>query len=109
MEMVDTDVAARDVAAIGEIPLQWVIGQEGAESVDDAESYWSRATSAIRDMMGASIMMDDDPRLSAPQIVARAKRAHARKPLRLVVIDHLHENGIARQAGRGDRARPGHA
>lgn len=99
MEMVDTDVAARDVAALGEIPLQWVIGQDVAESEDDAESYWSRATAAISDMMGASIMMDDDPQLSAPQIVARAKRAHARKPLRLVVIDHLHEMALPGKQG----------
>lgn len=91
MEMNDTDVAARDVAALGEIPLQWIIGQEGSDGNEDADLYWSRATAAISDMMGASILLDDDPQLSAPQIVARAKRAHARKPLRLVVLDHLHE------------------
>lgn len=91
MEMNDTDVAARDVAALGEIPLQWIIGQDVDGSGEDADLYWSRATAAISDMMGASILLDDDPQLSAPQIVARAKRAHARKPLRLVVLDHLHE------------------
>ncbi|WWW34545.1 DnaB-like helicase C-terminal domain-containing protein [Stenotrophomonas rhizophila] len=91
MEMNDTDVAARDVAALGEVPLQWIIGQDLSESQEDSDGYWARATVAISEMMGASILLDDDPQLSAPQIVARAKRAHARKPLRLVVLDHLHE------------------
>ncbi|KAK6697080.1 hypothetical protein SNK04_014345 [Fusarium graminearum] len=50
-------------------------------------------------MMGASILLDDDPQLSAPQIVARAKRAHARKPLRLVVLDHLHEMALPGKQG----------
>ncbi|WP_141057055.1 DnaB-like helicase C-terminal domain-containing protein [Stenotrophomonas rhizophila] len=91
MEMNDTDVAARDVAALGEVPLQWIIGQDLSESQEDSDGYWARATVAISEMMGASILLDDDPQLSSPQIVARAKRAHARKPLRLVVLDHLHE------------------
>lgn len=101
MEMNDVDVAARDVAALGEIPLQWIIGQEGSDGNEDADLYWSRATAAISDMMGASILLDDDPQLSAPQIVARAKRAHARKPLRLVVLDHLHEMTLS---GKQDEA-----
>lgn len=101
MEMVDTDVAARDVAALGEVPLQWIIGQDESATAEDADLYWARSTEAIRSMMGASIFLDDDPQLSAPQIVARAKRAHARKPLRLVVIDHLHEMSLP---GKQDEA-----
>lgn len=91
MEMVDTDVAARDVAALGEIPLQWLVGNGGECSAEDEELYWAKSTPAINDLKSASILLDDDPQLSAPQIVARAKRAHSRQPLRLVVIDHLHE------------------
>lgn len=100
MEMNDTDVAARDVAALGEIPLQWIIGQD-LGSASDADTYWAKATGAISEMMGASILLDDDPQLSAPQIVARSKRAHSRKPLRLVVIDHLHEMSLP---GKQDEA-----
>lgn len=97
MEMNDIDVAARDIAALGEIPLQWIIGQDANN--EDAELYWAKAGSAISDMMGSSILLDDDPQLSASQIVARAKRAHARKPLRLVVVDHLHEMNLPGKQG----------
>lgn len=101
MEMVDTDVAARDVAAMGEVPLQWIIGQDQDVAASEVDVYWRKTTEAIRSMMGAEILLDDDPQLSAPQIVARAKRAHARKPLRLVVVDHLHEMSLP---GKQDEA-----
>jgi replicative DNA helicase len=48
MEMVDTDVAARDVAALGEVPLQWIIGQDEDATTEDADLYWARSTEAIR-------------------------------------------------------------
>lgn len=101
MEMVDTDVAARDIAAIGEIPLQWIIGQDNDTTASDADVYWSKTVEAIRSMKEADIVLDDDPQLSAPQVVARAKRAHARRPLRLVVVDHLHEMSLP---GKQDEA-----
>ena len=101
MEMVDTEVAARDVAAVGEVPLKWITGQDEEAEASDVESYWRRSTEAIHSMMGAEILLDDDPQLTAPQIVARSKRAHARKPLRLVVVDHLHEMSLP---GKQDEA-----
>lgn len=101
MEMVDTEVAARDVAALGEVPLKWLTGQDEDATASDVETYWRNSTKAIRSMIGAEILLDDDPQLSAPQIVARSKRAHARKPLRLVVVDHLHEMSLP---GKQDEA-----
>lgn len=101
MEMVDTDVVARDVAAIGEIPLQWLVGNGDDASAEDSNLYWGRAVPAIDNLKDASVLIDDDPQLSAPQIVARAKRAHRRKPLRLVVVDHLHEMALP---GKQDEA-----
>lgn len=94
MEMNGTDVVARDVAATGEIPLQWLVGNGDDAAADDSDIYWNKSTSAICNLMSASILLDDDPQLSAPQIVARAKRAHTRKPVRLVVVDHLHEMSL---------------
>ncbi|EKT4090776.1 AAA family ATPase [Stenotrophomonas maltophilia] len=102
MEMVDTDVVARDVAAIGEIPLQWLVGNGDDASTEDADLYWSRATPAIDDLKDAAVLIDDDPQLSAPQIVARAKRAHRRKPVRLVVVDHLHEMSLPGKKSEAD-------
>lgn len=91
MEMVDTDVVARDVAAMGEIPLQWLVGNGEHASVEDSDIYWAKAAPAMDGLMAASVLIDDDPQLSAPQIVARSKRVHRRKPVQLVVVDHLHE------------------
>ncbi|MDZ5788528.1 DnaB-like helicase C-terminal domain-containing protein [Stenotrophomonas maltophilia] len=101
MEMVDTDVVARDVAAMGEIPLQWLVGNSDEESAADSDIYWSKAAPTMDELMKANILIDDDPQLSAPQIVARAKRVHRRKPLRLVVVDHLHEMALP---GKQDEA-----
>ncbi|MCU1196160.1 replicative DNA helicase [Stenotrophomonas maltophilia] len=101
MEMVDTDVVARDVAAIGEIPLQWLVGNGDEASADDSNLYWAKAVPTMESLMDATVLVDDDPQLSAPQIVARAKRAHRRKPLRLVVVDHLHEMALP---GKQDEA-----
>lgn len=101
MEMVDTDVAARDVAAMGEIPLQWLVGNGEDESAEDSDIHWSKAGPVMDDLMKANILIDDDPQLSAPQIVARSKRAHRRKPVRMVVVDHLHEMSLP---GKQDEA-----
>ncbi|KAK6697288.1 hypothetical protein SNK04_014127 [Fusarium graminearum] len=54
----------------------------------------------MQKLMDASIVFDDAPQLSAQQIIARAKRAHAKKRLRLVVIDHLHEMALPGKQGR---------
>jgi replicative DNA helicase len=37
------------------------------------------------------LLTDDTPRLSASQIAARAQREHLRAPVRMVLVDHLHE------------------
>jgi len=95
MEMNDVDVAARDVSSMGNIPLQWLMGQD----CEDAEVYWSKSTEAIKKLRDAEIVIDDDPQLSAIQIVARAKRAHRQKRLTLVVVDHLHEMALPGKQG----------
>lgn len=99
MEMVGESAVARDVSALGKIPLGWVVGMESEFSADDSDIYWSRTTPAMQQLMDASIVFDDAPQLSATQIIARAKRAHAKKRLRLVVIDHLHEMALPGKQG----------
>ena len=39
----------------------------------------------------SNFTIDDQARLTAEQIVARAKREHMRDPLKLVIVDHLHD------------------
>lgn len=102
MEMVDTDVVARDVAAMGEIPLQWLVGNGDDESGADSDIYWAKAGTAMDDLLKANVLIDDDPQLSAPQIVSRSKRVHRRKPVRLVVVDHLHEMALPGKKSEAD-------
>lgn len=102
MEMVDTDVVARDVAAMGEIPLQWLVGNGDQEAAQDSDIYWGKASPAMDELMKAAVLIDDDPQLSAPQIVSRSKRVHRRKPVRLVVVDHLHEMALPGKKSEAD-------
>jgi replicative DNA helicase len=46
---------------------------------------------AVRDLMAANFVIDEQPRLTAEQIVARAKREQMKSPLSLVLVDHLHD------------------
>lgn len=69
MEMNLADVAARDVAAMGDVPLSFFTDQEKDE---DYDINWTKTTAGIKAMLGANALIDDDPQLSAPQIVARA-------------------------------------
>jgi len=97
MEMNDSDVAARDVSAIGNVPFDWVMGL--AEKEDDEDIHWGNFTAGIKTLIGANIVIDDDPQLSAAAIVARSKRAHRQEPLGLLVIDHLHEMALPGKQG----------
>ncbi|CAE6837332.1 replicative DNA helicase [Xanthomonas arboricola] len=97
MEMNDSDVAARDVSAIGNVPFDWVMGL--ADKSDDEDIHWGNFTAGIKTLIGANIVIDDDPQLSAAAIVARSKRAHRQDPLGLLVIDHLHEMALPGKQG----------
>ena len=39
----------------------------------------------------APLIIDETPALTIDQVVARARRAHMQAPLKLIVVDHLHE------------------
>lgn len=55
-----------------------------------ADGDWPTLTTALSLLREAPLMVDDQPGLTTPQIVARMKREHMRRPLKLVVVDHLH-------------------
>jgi len=86
LEMSYPQVLQRMVAALGEIPHDWLRSPANSD-----EDHWPLVNTAVRDLMAASFIVDDQPRLTAEQIVARAKRGHMRSPLSLIVVDHLHD------------------
>lgn len=86
LEMSYEAVLQRMVSAYGEIPHSWL-----ASPADKDDDHFGRLNHCIRDLSAAAFLVDDQPRLTAEQITARAKREHLRKPLSLIVVDHLHD------------------
>ncbi|HEY5850412.1 MAG TPA: DnaB-like helicase C-terminal domain-containing protein [Lysobacter sp.] len=85
LEMAAHQAARRDLAALSGVPHTWLLEPIG----EDAN--WDKVTAAIRRLGEAPLLTDDSPRLSASQICARAQREHLHSPLRMVLVDHLHE------------------
>jgi replicative DNA helicase len=94
MEMNSDQVANRDIAAIGTVPHEWLLDPEKG-----SDDYWTRVTNAYRDLQAIDLHIDDSPQLNSRQIIARTKRAHLQKPVRLVVVDHLHEMSLPGKQG----------
>ena len=86
LEMTDAAIYNRAVASIASVPLSWL--RSPSESDDD--SYWSRAGESVAKLNDAGLLIDDSPGLRREQIIARARREHLRKPLDMLIVDHLH-------------------
>lgn len=106
LEMNTRQVMRRCVSGLGDIPHDWLI-----EPTDSGESdrYWSAINGAIRELCKAPLHVDDSPALSSHEIRARARRLHLQSPIRLLVVDHLHEMRVPGKQGetieRGQAAR----
>lgn len=87
LEMTYDAVLQRMVSAHGTIPHDWLRSPASDRDAD----HWAGLTLAVRDLQAATFTIDDQPRLTAEQIAARALREHMRDPLKLVIIDHLHD------------------
>lgn len=87
LEMTYDEVLQRMVSAHGSIPHDWL----RSPSSDRQADHWGGLTLAVRDLQTANFVIDDQPRLTAEQILARAKREHMRDPVKLVIVDHLHD------------------
>jgi replicative DNA helicase len=93
VEMTTEECLRRALAAAAMVPHDWV---ESPSPYDpDGEMHWSRIPTAVSGIIDAPIMIDDTPGLTIDQLMARARRAHMRKKLRLVVVDHMHDMGIS--------------
>lgn len=95
LEMTSTQVIRRCVSARADIPHDWLLAPGDGDM--QSELYWANATRAHSEVGMLPMLIDDTPRLTIDQIVARAKRSHLQQRLRLVVVDHVH---IMRLPGR---------
>lgn len=72
---------------------------------EDSEIYQSRMTPTIRDLKSAPLYIDDTASLNVRQFEARARRMHQRKPLQLLVIDHIHDFDVDPRMARFEYGR----
>lgn len=93
MEQTLTAVLNRCVSALGEVPYQWL------RDPNSDGDHWGKVTASYAQLHAAPLRIDESPRLSAMQIRARATREHLRQPVRMVVIDHLHEMALPGKQG----------
>jgi replicative DNA helicase len=89
VEMGAEECMARAVACVGELPHEWV--ENPAKDDPDAEWYWSKLERSTAQILEAPLLIDETPGLTVEQFMARARRAHLQKPLRLIVLDHMHD------------------
>lgn len=87
LEMSDEDCHARNIAALGEIPHDWIVAPSAAED----DGHLERLNVAKVKLAGAPLFIDDTPSLTVRQFEARARRMHQRNPVGLMVVDHVHD------------------
>lgn len=92
VEMSDEECMFRAVSCVGEVPHDWV--ESPNDSDPDADMWWPRTTEAMQRITDAPLLIDATPAISIVQLMARARRVHLQKPLRLIVVDHMHDMKI---------------
>jgi replicative DNA helicase len=83
LEMSRNEVFNRLISAHASIPLAAIT--KGQLS----QQEWDRMSAVSGRISHSPLFIDDSAPLSLPDIVARARRVHARTPLALVVVDYL--------------------
>lgn len=99
LEMTDVSIYNRAIASIEDVPLEWLRRPQ-----DGDVDHWPKVTEGVRKMNQAALMVDDRPRLRIEQIEAAAKREHMRRPVRLVIVDHMHLIPLPEGSKRNDAA-----
>lgn len=92
VEMSSAECMERAVSAIGNVDYEWV--QSPDKDDPDCELHWSAVARAMEQLSNASLLIDDTPALSRMQFMARSRRAHMRRKLDLIVVDHMHDMTI---------------
>lgn len=105
VEMTAEECLTRAIACVGEIAYEWVEDPYADIDPELAEVYESRQTSAYATLLQSKLQIDATPSLTVGQWVARARRAHRRDPIRLIVLDHMHDMGIDHDQARFEYGR----
>jgi replicative DNA helicase len=92
VEMAKAQVAARMAACLGQIEHSWV--KQPTKDRPDDDLRMARLGEAMKRIKTAPLLIDDTPALALPQFMARARRAHLQSPLRMVLLDHMHDMKI---------------
>ena len=100
VEMSADECMSRAVACIGQVPYDWVESPD--DKSPDAELHWSHIERATQQILESPLLIDETPSISITQLMARARRAHMQKPLRLIVIDHMHDMSVDPKQARFD-------
>lgn len=88
LEMTTRQINRRNIASLENVPYSWLLAPaKGADDVD----YTPHVSNAIRQLKGAPLLIDESAGLSIDKIVARARRAHMQRPIKLLLLDHMHE------------------
>jgi len=87
-EMTADECMTRMLAAAGDIPHAWV---EQPVDGQDSELYWPRLSDIVGKLHQAPLLIDETPAIRIDQLMARARKAHLQRRLRLIVVDHLHD------------------
>lgn len=86
LEMTQRQINRRNISSLSGVPHEWLLAPD-----KEHEEYWSRVTAAIQRLRNAPLMVDDQAGVRTEQIVARARRAHMKRPIKLLVLDHMHD------------------
>lgn len=89
IEMTADQCMSRAVACVGEIVHDWV--ENPAPDDIDAEFWWSRLNTATSRIIESPLLIDETPAITIDQMMARARREHLKKPIRLIIADHMHD------------------
>ncbi|MDR3445968.1 DnaB-like helicase C-terminal domain-containing protein [Dyella sp.] len=100
VEMGAGECMARAMACVGEIPHEWV--EHPDDKHDDAQIFWPRLSRAMQTIKDSDLLIDETPAISGRQMIARARRAHMQKPLRLIIVDHMHDMEVDPKQARFD-------
>lgn len=94
LEMNKKQINRRGISAAAKVPHDWLLAPGGADE------HWSKVTGAVRDRRALQLSIDDTPSLRISQLMARARALHARNPIRLLVVDHIHDFKIDAKLAR---------
>lgn len=100
VEMTAEECAARAVACIADVDYRWVEQPDAKDP--DADTKWAAVGRANEALVTAPLLIDATPGMAIAQVMARARRAHMQSPLRLIVIDHMHDMKIDPKQARFD-------